>query len=82
MGEKVLGLLPKGTHEYDLLISPETVEQVVHAGNKEAKVKEFKTIQKTGAFLANPLTMEMKETDSFLRGNYMIMFRPRADIIW
>ena len=26
MGEKVLGLLPKGTHEYDMLISPETVE--------------------------------------------------------
>ncbi len=30
MGEKVLGLLPKGTHEYDLLISPETIESVVH----------------------------------------------------
>ena len=80
MGEKVLGLLPKGTHEYDMLISPETVEQVVHAGNKEAGVKQFQTIQKTGAFLANPLTMEMKEVDSFLRGNYMMMFRPRADI--
>ena len=26
MGEKVLGLLPKGTHEYDMLISPEKVE--------------------------------------------------------
>ena len=26
MGEKVLGLLPKGTHEYDMLISPETIE--------------------------------------------------------
>jgi len=30
MGEKVLGLLPKGTHEYEMLISPETVEGVVH----------------------------------------------------
>ena len=80
MGEHVLGLLPKGTHEYDRLISPETVEQFVHPGNHEAGVKPFETIEKTGAFLANPLTMEMKEVDGFLRGNYMIMFRPRSDI--
>ena len=80
MGEHVLGLLPKGTHEYDMLISPETVEKFVHSGNQEAGVKPFETIEKTGAFLANPITMEMKEVDSFLRGNYMIMFRPRTDI--
>ena len=80
MGEKILGLLPKGTHEYDMLISPETIEKVVHAGNIEHNVLPFQTVQKTGAFLANPLTMEMKEVDSFLRGNYMIMFKPRVDI--
>ena len=80
MGEKVLGLLPKGTHEYDMLISPEKVEQIVHAGNQEQGVKPFETVAKTGAFLANPLTMEMKEVDNFLRGNYMIMFRPRPDL--
>ena len=79
MGEKVLGLLPKGTHEYDLLISPETVESVVHQGNKLVGVQEFETVEKTGAFLANPITMEMKEVKSFLRGNYLIMFRPRLD---
>jgi len=77
MGEKVLGLLPKGTHEYDLLISPETVEGVVHQGNKLRGVQPFETVEKTGAFLANPLTMEMTETPSFLRGNYLMMFRPR-----
>ena len=80
MGEKVLGLLPKGTHEYDMLIDPETVERIVHAGNSEHGVKPFETIAKTGAFLANPVTMEMKEVDGFLRGNYMMMFRPRVDI--
>ena len=80
MGEKVLGLLPKGTHEYDLLISPETVESVVHQGNKLMGVQAFETVEKTGAFLANPITMEMKEVKSFLRGNYMIMFRPRPDV--
>ncbi len=80
MGEKILGLLPKGTHEYEMLISPETIEKVVHAGNIEHSVQPFQTVQKTGAFLANPLTMEMKEFDSFLRGNYMIMFKPRVDI--
>lgn len=81
MGEKVLGLLPKGTHEYEMLISPESVEQIVHAGNPDHDISPFQTIQKTGAFLANPLTMEMKEVDSFLRGNYMIMFKPRQDIV-
>ena len=81
MGEKVLGLLPKGTHEYEMLISPESVEQIVHAGNPDHDILPFQTIQKTGAFLANPITMEMKEVDSFLRGNYMIMFKPRQDIV-
>lgn len=81
MGEKVLGLLPKGTHEYEMLISPETVEEIVHAGNKDHGVKPFETVAKTGAFLANPLTMEMKEVDHFLRGNYMMMFRPRPDML-
>lgn len=80
MGEKVLGLLPRGTHEYDMLISPETVEQIVHTGNSEQGVKPFETVAKTGAFLSNPVTMEMKEVDGFLRGNYMMMFRPRVDI--
>lgn len=80
MGEKVLGLLPKGTHEFDMLISPETVESIVHEGNSALGVKPFETVQKTGAFLANPVTMEMKEVDNFLRGNYMIMFRPRRDV--
>lgn len=77
MGEKVLGLLPKGTHEYNMLINAETVESIVHEGNVSAGVKPFETVQKTGAFLANPMTMEMKEVDSFVRGNYMVMFRPR-----
>ena len=30
MGEKVLGLLPNGTHEYDMLITPESVESIIH----------------------------------------------------
>lgn len=80
MGEKVLGLLPKGTHEFDMLINAETVESIVHEGNSASGVKPFETVKKTGAFLANPLTMEMKEVDSFVRGNYMIMFRPRQDV--
>jgi 2-polyprenyl-6-hydroxyphenyl methylase / 3-demethylubiquinone-9 3-methyltransferase len=29
VGEHVLGLLPKGTHEYDLLITPEEVEKII-----------------------------------------------------
>ena len=74
MGEKVLGLLPKGTHEYDMLINAETVEKFVHQGYKEVGVPPFKTVEKTGVCLANPLTMEMKEVPTFLRANYMVMF--------
>lgn len=44
MGEKVLGLLPRGTHEYNMLISPDTVERIVHQGNQEAGVKPFQTV--------------------------------------
>jgi 2-polyprenyl-3-methyl-5-hydroxy-6-metoxy-1,4-benzoquinol methylase len=80
MGEHILGLLPKGTHEYNMLISSETVEGFVHPGNKAMGVQPFETVEKTGAFLANPWTMEMTETPSFLRGNYLTMFRPRQDI--
>ena len=80
MGEKVLGLLPKGTHEYDLLISPETVEGIVHGGNPGRGVQQMQTVEKTGAFLANPVTMEMKEMPSFLRSNYLIMFKQRVDL--
>lgn len=74
MGEKVLGLLPNGTHEYEMLISPETVESYVHEGVPQHGVVPFETIQKTGAFLSNPLTMEMAEKPGFLRGNWMAMF--------
>ena len=49
-------------------------------GNSEHNVKPFETVAKTGVFVANPVTMEMKEVDGFLRGNYMMMFRPRVDI--
>jgi len=62
-----------------LLISPETVERVFDAGNVARGVKPFETVAKTGVFLADPFTLEMKEVDGFLRGNYMIMFRPRVD---
>ena len=75
MGEKVLGLLPKGTHEYEQLICPETVEKFVTESKPGNGVHQFETLHKTGVFLANPLTMEMKEVDSFLRGNYMMMFK-------
>ena len=80
MGEKVLGLLPKGTHEYEQLICPETVEKFVTESKPGNGVQQFETLHKTGVFLANPLTMEMKEVDSFLRGNYMMTFKQRQDI--
>ena len=75
MGEHVLRLVPPGTHEYDMLISPDTVERYVHPGNQEAGVPPFVTVEKTGVTIANPLTLEMKET-KYLRTNYLMMLKP------
>ena len=65
LGEHVLGLLPKGTHEWDLLITQETVEDYL-------KKDDFKTIAKAGATVLNPFTLEMGEIQS-TRANYMMM---------
>ena len=65
MGEYVLGLLPKGTHEWDYLISSETVEKYLDNLNCQ-------TLQKKGAFLKNPITMEMTEVP-WLRSNYLMI---------
>lgn len=75
-GEYILGLLPKGTHEWDLLINPETVEKYLGVGNPEHKVPPFETLEKTGVFIRNPMTMEMMELPAFTRSNYMLMSRP------
>ena len=49
MGEHVLGLLPKGTHEWELLIKCETVEEYL-------KEVSCSTLSKTGATIINPIT--------------------------
>jgi len=67
LGEHVLGLLPKGTHEWDLLIKQETVEQYLDEVN-------CPTISKTGATMINPITREMGEIP-FTRANYLMMAR-------
>ena len=71
MGEYVLGLLPKGTHEYDLFISHDTVLQ--HIRDK------FTLVEAKGVTVKNPLTLEMRETD-YLRANYMMMCKARQDL--
>ena len=65
MGEHVLGLLPKGTHEWDLLINQETVEKYLLDVN-------CNTLAKVGATITNPFTMEMGEIP-FVRANYLMM---------
>lgn len=65
MGEYVLGLLPKGTHEWNYLIRQDTVEKYL----EEASCT---TIDKSGATIGNPLTREMIEIP-WLRGNYLMM---------
>jgi 2-polyprenyl-6-hydroxyphenyl methylase/3-demethylubiquinone-9 3-methyltransferase len=51
VGEYLLGLLPKGTHEYDLFISHDTV--MSHVSDKLA------LIEAKGVSLKNPFTFEM-----------------------
>ena len=67
MGEYVLGLLPKGTHEWDLLIKCETVEKYLSEVN-------CSTLNKTGATIINPITRKMGEIP-FTRANYLLMSR-------
>ena len=67
MGEYVLGLLPKGTHEWDLLIRQDTVEKYLDEVN-------CPTIAKAGATILNPITREMGEIP-YLRANYLMMAR-------
>ncbi len=64
LGEYVLGLLPKGTHEYELFLSLD--DAMKHLEDK-AYLLEAK-----GVMVSNPLTMEMSETN-YLRANYMAM---------
>lgn len=70
MGEYVLGLLPKGTHEWDLLITPETVEKHLSEVN-------CTTLAKTGATILNPITREMGEIP-YTRANYLMMSKKAA----
>ena len=65
LGEHILGLLPKGTHEYDLFINQETCEQYLNEVG-------FETISKTGVTVTNPFTREMGEFGC-LRTNWMML---------
>mmetsp|Transcript_74230 Transcript_74230/g.103137 ORF Transcript_74230/g.103137 Transcript_74230/m.103137 type:complete len:200 (+) Transcript_74230:290-889(+) len=65
LGEHVLGWLPKGTHEYDMLISHETIQESLNDVG-------MPVIEKTGVFLSNPITRQMKEVP-YMRSNYMLM---------
>lgn len=71
LGEHILGLLPKGTHEYDLFITHDDVMQRIK--------NRMELIEAKGVSLKNPITMEMKETD-YLKANYMMMCRSRQDL--
>ena len=78
IGEHVLGLLPKGTHEYDLLITSEEVERIISNPNlAKDGVHPFEVIKKTGIFLKPPSLkgglIEMTEYPNYTKGNYMLM---------
>jgi ubiquinone biosynthesis O-methyltransferase len=66
LGEYVLGLLPKGTHEYEMFISHEQVQAALR--------NEMELIEAKGVSVKNPITMEMQEVN-YLRANYMMIFR-------
>ena len=67
MGEYVLGLLPKGTHEYEYLISHDTVANYLKEVNCHV-------VAQTGATILNPITREMGEIP-FMRANYLLMIK-------
>ena len=65
MGEYILGLLPRGSHQWDLLIKSETVEKYLAEMN-------CNTVAITGTTIKNPITMEMFEIP-YLRANYLML---------
>ncbi len=69
LGEYILGLLPKGTHEYGLFISPETIEEYIG--------HQMTAIDTKGATVRNPLTMEMCESNN-LKSNYMLIAKHKS----
>lgn len=71
LGEYVLGLLPKGTHEYDLFMSHEDVMASIR--------EKMELIEAKGVAVKNPFSMEMHEVD-YLRANYMMITRARQDL--
>lgn len=69
-----MGLMPNGTHEWDNYINIEDIERIIHNIKSDSQ-PSFKTLEKTGVMVSNPLTMEMDEYSSYLRSNYMVMFK-------
>lgn len=68
MGEYLTRLVPRGTHEWSQYINVEDLEAMLrpHGGQTTARA---------GLMVTNPLTMEMAEFPTWLRGNYMLMFK-------
>ena len=66
LGEKVFGLLPEGTHEWEKFINFEKLKEMIEQKGS------MKVIAQKGVSVYNPLTLEMAEVDC-LRQNYMVM---------
>lgn len=66
MGEYVLGIVPKGTHEYELFMTQEEVMANIR--------DKMELIEAKGVAVKNPITFEMGEVD-YLRANYMMICR-------
>ena len=71
MGEKLLRLLPPGTHDWNQYINQEEIEDVINE-------RGFRTLGKAGVMVTNPLTLEMGEFPNWLRANY-VMISKRID---
>ena len=63
IAENLLGIIPKGTHEYEKFICPEVLEEYLHS-------ESLQILDKKGVFY-NPLTNSMCEVDSLI-SNYIV----------
>jgi 2-polyprenyl-3-methyl-5-hydroxy-6-metoxy-1,4-benzoquinol methylase len=66
LGEKILRIVPNGTHEWDKYIDSEDADNAIND-------RGFVTLGKSGVMIKNPISMEMTEFPNWLRANYMIM---------
>lgn len=72
VAEYVVGLVPMGTHDWNLYMNPENVIEIMNSAG-------YREVNKSGIVMTNIITKELEEHPTNLRVNYQILFKR---LIW